>query len=106
VRSLIERQVNGKWNAVARVASGPSGEIAIDDVLSPGLYRVELDAEPYFAAAGIVPLLPRVLITFRLLEASGHLELRAYVAANSQFSVLVRSDYPAGNTHSTVIAGR
>jgi 5-hydroxyisourate hydrolase-like protein (transthyretin family) len=96
VLSTIERRVNGQWQTVAHSVSDSSGMISIDDVI-PGSYRVELDAEPYFATAGVVALLPRVTITFRLLTASGHSLLQAYIAANSQFSVLVRSDSPAHN---------
>jgi 5-hydroxyisourate hydrolase-like protein (transthyretin family) len=93
VSSLLERQVDGKWKAIARSASDPSGTISVEPIW-PGIYRLELDAEAYFTTAGITPLIPRITITFRIPETSMHWLLQTYIAANSQFSALFRAEQP------------
>lgn len=95
VLSFLERQVDGKWKAMARGASDPSGTISVADPMRPGIYRLELDAEAYFTTAGITPLIPRITITFRIPETSMNWLLQTYIAANSQFSALFRAE-PAG----------
>jgi 5-hydroxyisourate hydrolase-like protein (transthyretin family) len=92
--SVLERQVDGQWTTIARGVSDSSGMILEDQPMQPGVYRLELDAEAYFTTAGITPLIPRVNITFRVPESSMHWQLRAYIAANSQFSALFRSEPP------------
>jgi 5-hydroxyisourate hydrolase-like protein (transthyretin family) len=92
VSSLLERQVDGKWKAIARSASDPSGTISVAEPIRPGIYRLELDAEAYFTTAGITPLIPRITITFRIPETSMHWLLQTYIAANSQFSALFRTE--------------
>jgi 5-hydroxyisourate hydrolase-like protein (transthyretin family) len=94
VACVIEVQLNGKWRIIARGVSDVLGMVSVDDPVVPGIYRVELDAEPYFASTGVLPLMPRVTIAFRLSESCGHSLLRAYIAACSHFSVLITSDYP------------
>jgi 5-hydroxyisourate hydrolase len=94
VMSLLERQVDGKWKAMARSASNSSGTISVADPMRPGIYRLELDAEAYFTTAGITPLIPRITITFRIPETSTHWLLQTYIAANSQFSALFRAEPP------------
>lgn len=89
---LVERQVGGNWHTVARGASDSSGTIMVEDIAKPGIYRIELDADAYFATVGVVSLLPRVTVTFRVPAASRHCMLRAYIAANSQFSALIKGD--------------
>jgi 5-hydroxyisourate hydrolase-like protein (transthyretin family) len=104
VLCVIEVQVNGKWRTIARAVSDPSGMISVDVPVVPGSYRVELDAEPYFASTGVLPLMPRATIAFRLSEACGHSLLRAYITACSHFAVLVTSDYPINPARSETIA--
>jgi 5-hydroxyisourate hydrolase-like protein (transthyretin family) len=94
VSSVIEVQVNGKWQLVTRTVSDPAGMVTVSGQIVPGLYRAELNAESYFASAGILPLIPRATITFRLAEAYRHSLLHIYIAACSHFSVFVTSDYP------------
>ncbi len=94
VLSVVERLVEGNWQAVARAASDSSGSIYFDNIDRPGLYRIELDSDLYFATVGVVSLLPRITLTIRITEAGGHCLLEAYIAANSQFSALIRNDYP------------
>lgn len=97
---MIEVRVNARWRTIARAVSDPSGMISVDGQVVPGIYRVELDAEPYFASTGVLPLMPRVTIAFRLSGAYEHSLLSAYIAACSHFSVLVTSDYPISPVHS------
>jgi len=92
--SVLERQVDGQWTIIARGVSDSSGTILDDQPMQPGVYRLELDAEAYFTTAGITPLIPRINITFRVPESSMHWQLQAYIAANSQFSALFRSESP------------
>lgn len=94
VRSSVEVQVKGMWRPVARTVSDASGVILIDGPVVAGIYRVELDVEPYFASIGVLPVMPRVTIAFRLSGAYEHSLLRTYIAASSHFSVLVTSEYP------------
>lgn len=93
---MVEVRVSGKWRVIARAVSDPSGMISVDSPVVQGVYRVELDAEPYFASIGVLPLMPRVTVAFRLSETymGEHSVLSAYIAACSNFSVLVTSDYP------------
>jgi 5-hydroxyisourate hydrolase-like protein (transthyretin family) len=97
-------QVNGKWRSIARTVTDASGLISVDSPVVPGAYRVELDAEPYFASTGVLPLMPRVTIAFRLSESCGHSLLRAYIAACSHFAALITSDYPISSVRSKTIA--
>jgi 5-hydroxyisourate hydrolase-like protein (transthyretin family) len=92
VLCLVERQVAGNWQTVIRGTSDSSGTLSVDELIGPGIYRIGIDADPYFAATGIVALLPKVTVTFRISEVCRHSELRAYIAANAQFSTLIRSD--------------
>jgi 5-hydroxyisourate hydrolase-like protein (transthyretin family) len=92
VLCLIERQVDGNWQAVMRGASDSSGTISFGPLSSPGIYRIELDGDPYFAAIGIISLLSRITLTFRIPESCRHSVLHSHIAANSHFSALVRND--------------
>lgn len=94
VLSFLERQVDGRWKAIARGSSDSSGTISVDEPIRPGIYRLELDAEAYFTTAGITPLIPTISITFRIPETSMHWLLQTYIAANSQFSALFRAEPP------------
>jgi 5-hydroxyisourate hydrolase-like protein (transthyretin family) len=92
VLCLIEWQVDGSWQTVMRGASDSSGMISVEQLSSPGIYRVELDADPYFVAIGIISLLFKVTLTFRILGSCRHCALHSHIAANSQFSTLIRND--------------
>jgi 5-hydroxyisourate hydrolase-like protein (transthyretin family) len=92
VLSLLERQVEGRWQAITRGASDSVGTISVDQPIPSGIYRLELDAEAYFTSTGITPLIPRITITFRIPETSVHWLLQAYIAANSHFSALLRTE--------------
>lgn len=89
VLCAVERCVSGNWEPMGRGASDASGVMLLDTPFLPGMYRVSLDADPYFTASGVVALLSKVTTTFRIPEASGHRELRAYITANSNFSITV-----------------
>jgi 5-hydroxyisourate hydrolase-like protein (transthyretin family) len=94
VLSVLERQVDGNWEVVARGTSDPAGTMLIDPPIPSGLYRIELDVGAYFTIAGTISLLPKSAITFRIPEASGNCQLQIYIATSSQFASLRRTDYP------------
>jgi 5-hydroxyisourate hydrolase-like protein (transthyretin family) len=90
VHCLVERQIVGDWHTVTRGTSDAAGMISAADVVGPGVYRIELDVDPYFATTGMVALMPKMTVTVRLTEAAGNTTLRAYITSNSQFSLAVR----------------
>ena len=92
VLCLVERQAGGIWQTVAHGASDSSGTIPVSSLVIPGVYRITLDADPYFASTGVVALLPKAAMTLRIPESCWHSELRTYIAPDSQFSSFVRGD--------------
>jgi 5-hydroxyisourate hydrolase-like protein (transthyretin family) len=92
VRCLVEHQVDGNWKTVMRGASDSSGTISAAQVSTPGIYRVELDTDPYFAVSGTITFLPKITLTFRIPESCVRSVLSTHIAPNAQFSVLIRND--------------
>jgi 5-hydroxyisourate hydrolase-like protein (transthyretin family) len=91
VLCLIEQQVDGNWQTVTRGASDDTGTVCVERVSSPGVYRIELDADPYFAATGVLAFMPKVTVIVRVPESCSRSVLHTQIAANSQFSMLTRN---------------
>jgi 5-hydroxyisourate hydrolase len=88
VLCLVERQLDGNWQTVALGASDCAGAFSLDEPVIAGMYRITLDTDPYFAASGIIALMPKITVAFRI--AGERSELRAFISANSQFSAITK----------------
>jgi 5-hydroxyisourate hydrolase-like protein (transthyretin family) len=66
----LSRKVDGSWQAQAHGRTDETGILAVRpaEPASCGLYRVELDADSYFASLGIAAFYPTVTVLFRVLD--------------------------------------
>jgi 5-hydroxyisourate hydrolase-like protein (transthyretin family) len=87
----IERQVDGDWQTVASGTSDQSGTFSIDNPVMPGVYRVGLDSDPYFATIGTIALLPKITTIFRITDEC-HITLHSFIDVSSLFTALIRNE--------------
>lgn len=88
--SVLDQKSGGNWVTIARRVSDSTGTIRVDRMSRPGVYRIELDAEAYFALVGAVPLLMRVSITFRVPETYDNYILYVHISPTFQSTTLFR----------------
>jgi 5-hydroxyisourate hydrolase len=75
---------------------GRTGEIGqLNDwqpplVLRPGVYRVEVDIDGYYATLGIMPIYPRVIVMFRVLNPNDQYHMPILITPYSQMIYIVR----------------
>lgn len=83
----LESQVGGAWGEPTRGVTDENGllrEWQPSLVVARRIYRIELDIDRYYATLGIVPFLPRVTITFRVLDPAERHHLPISITPYSQ----------------------
>jgi 5-hydroxyisourate hydrolase-like protein (transthyretin family) len=81
----LRQQHNEQWRHVARCwTDADAGRVEWDfPELQGGTYQLEINIIGYYATLGILPLHPRVIVEFYVLDSSLDLNLTVLITANS-----------------------
>ena len=91
VTGRLERQSYGTWEEPVHGRTDENGLLcgwSPTPAITPGVYRLELDVDRYYATLGIVPLYLRVNVVLRVTDpADDH---RVYVLITPFFNAMFR----------------
>jgi 5-hydroxyisourate hydrolase len=85
---LLRRQTVGEWKEMVRGRTGPDGALAVwnGQPIEAGIYQMVVDLDAYYAILGTIPLHPRAIVEFRVLDPEADLFLPLIVSSHSCLS--------------------